>query len=187
MDMATASVQDLENCEQLEEVDRTFLFTDIVGSTQQLESAGIREWAALIDHHRRSVRAVASVDQGTITGFTGDGFVVVFETEAAGVHAALRLQYALWVQRELDVRIGVAAGRVLPFQSETYVGLCIHRAARLCAACKPGEAIVEDTTYQRASKDRALPALPTRTLRVRGFKDPAAVRVSDPVSALQLA
>lgn len=115
-------------------VQRTVLFTDIVHSAERLLRLGPEGWAAMIGHHRCSIEAVTSPVGGIVAGFTGDGFMVAFVSAASGVKAALRLQRAIWAQNELEVRIGVASGLVVPVEMGSYVGECVHRAARLCAA-----------------------------------------------------
>ncbi len=152
------------------------LFTDVVDSTRRLEGAGIDRWDDVIDHHRRSVAAVTAAHRGSVRTFTGDGFLVVFDDAGRGVSAALRLHYALWAQRELDVRIGVASGPVVPDEHLDVIGLCVHKAARLCAACEPGGVVIEEATYHAASASASLPPLIRGTLQLRGFRDVTRIR-----------
>ena len=98
-----------------DEVRRTVLFTDIVASTQELGRIGNEAWSEEVAVHRRSVEAVAAAHRGSVSNFTGDGFMVIFEAAAEGLRCALRLQYALVAQNRVDVRIGVASGDVVEF------------------------------------------------------------------------
>lgn len=163
-------------------VTRAILFTDVVRSTEALERMGVDAWADAIDHHRRSVAVVVGGAGGVVSAFTGDGYMVTFDDVAGATHSALRLQWALWAQRELGVRIGLAAGAVRPMADGNYLGLAVNRAARLCDACQRGEVLVDEVAWAQTVAQVALPPAEVVTLHSRGFRDPIRAVRSGPLT-----
>jgi len=106
----------------------TFLFTDIEGSTRLLERHG-EGYPELLDEHRRVVREACGRNGGVEVDTQGDAFFVAFSSAAGALAAAAEAQEAL----ELPVRMGIHTGEpaVTP---EGYVGIDVHRAARICSA-----------------------------------------------------
>jgi predicted ATPase/class 3 adenylate cyclase len=127
----------------------TFLFSDIEGSTQLLRRlAG--KYGRVHDQHDRLLRASFSAHRGTEMGTEGDSFFVVFasarEAVAAAVDAQLALDRAHWPDgASLRVRMGVHSGEATP-SGDTYIGLDIHRAARIAAAAHGGQVVISDAT-----------------------------------------
>ncbi len=169
-----------------EPIQRTFLFTDIVESTQRIQIEGLERWTALVEHHRRTVAVIVKHFGGHLCRFTGDGFLVAFDSPADGTMAALRLQHALWAQGELDVRIGVASGPATLCDDLSYMGVALHTTARLCAEAQPGEAVIEASTIARSTTDQAIPVLNPRVVDLRGFDELLDVFVSPARGALCL-
>jgi class 3 adenylate cyclase len=168
-------------------VHRAILFTDVVGSTEELERIGVDAWARVLDHHRRSVQAIVSSRRGVVSSFTGDGYMVAFDDVASGVDAALRLQWAMWAQRELAVRIGVASGAVLPMTTGNFLGLTVNRASRLCDACETGEVLIDEQSWRTATVELALEPLEAVAVAGRGFRTPIRARRAGPLSTGSLA
>ena len=71
-----------------ERVQRTFVFTDIVGSTPLVEALGDDAWEELIHWHDQTLRTIFSRYGGTEVSQTGDGFFVAFEDASAAIEAA---------------------------------------------------------------------------------------------------
>lgn len=149
-------------------LERTFVFTDIVDSTEALERLGIREWSSVLDRHRKSIAALAASHRGQVTSFLGDGFMVVFDDAADAALCAIRLQYAFLAQGELRVRIGAESGEVVVLGDDHFVGLCIHTASRLCNLCGDGELLFGNRCVQLARSSVALPRLKPVDLQIRG-------------------
>ncbi len=158
-------------------VDRTVAFTDIVASTRHLESVGLEAWSGVIERHFRSVKSIVEEHCGTITSFLGDGFMMVFPHPVDAVRSAIHLQDAMRQQHEVEVRIGIASGPVLPMSIGNWLGLCIHRAARLCDATRAGGIMIDEQAFEIASRQVSLPQFPRQTVHVRGCRQPANVRV----------
>lgn len=127
----------------------TLLFSDIEGSTRLLSRLG-PAYAETLDQQRRLLRAAWATHGGSELGTEGDSFYVVFETATAGVAAAVAAQRELgaaaWAAGEpLRVRIGLHTGAPM-VHGDAYVGMDVHRAARIAAAAHGGQVIASETT-----------------------------------------
>ena len=137
----------------------TFLFSDIEGSTKLVERFG-DAWPDLLERHRQAMRAAFIEHGGYEHGTEGDSFFVVFGTAADAVAAAVQAQRALaaadWpTDGVIRVRIGLHTGEGR-LSGGDYVGLDVHRAARIAAAGHGGQALVSETTAALAGS--SLPA-----------------------------
>ncbi len=151
----------------------TFLFTDIEGSTRLLKQLHDRYAEAMADH-QRLLRAVFHENGGREIDTQGDAFFVVFRRAKDAVTAAVAAQRALaahaWpAQSQLLVRMGMHTGEptVTP---ERYVGLGVHRAARICAAGHGGQILASHSTYAVLVDDE-LPGITFRDLGEHRLKD----------------
>lgn len=145
----------------------TFLFTDIEGSTRLLQRLGLRYIEALADHHRL-LRAAWAAHAGVEVDTQGDAFFVVFARAGDAVAAAIAATHALanhaWPDgAALAVRIGLHTGAPTLVDG-AYVGLDVHRAARIAAAGHGGQILLSQTT--RDLCDEVLP--PSIALRDLG-------------------
>ncbi len=134
----------------------TFLFTDIEGSTQLLKELRDRYGEALEDH-QRILREVVAEHGGHEIDTQGDSFFVAFRRAKDAVTAAIACQRRLaehaWPDRtELRVRMGIHTGEPAVGR-ERYVGLGVHRAARICAAGHGGQVLVSQTTRELLRDD----------------------------------
>jgi predicted ATPase/class 3 adenylate cyclase len=135
----------------------TFLFTDIEGSTRLLQQLGPDRYAESLDAHRRLLRAAFSRHGGYEVNCEGDSFFVAFQSAAEAVTAAAEAQGALddhaWPGGlAVRVRMGIHTGEPV-LAPPKYVGLDIHRAARLMAAGHGGQALVSGATAALAGID----------------------------------
>jgi predicted ATPase/class 3 adenylate cyclase len=136
----------------------TFLFTDIEGSTRLLQRLGDR-YPALLEAHQRLLRESFAGRGGVEVATEGDSFFVVFPAAPPAVAAAVHAQRALashtWPEgTEVKVRMGLHTGEGIR-GADNYVGLDLHRAARIAAAGHGGQVVVSDTT--RALVERSAP------------------------------
>jgi predicted ATPase/class 3 adenylate cyclase/DNA-binding CsgD family transcriptional regulator len=125
------------------------LFSDIEGSTSLLLRLGDR-YAEALSAQRALLRSAISSSRGREMGTEGDSFFVVFESAGDAVRCAVAAQRALarhdWPDGiEVRIRMGLHSGE--PAQHEDgYVGLDIHRAARIAAAAHGGQVVLSDAT-----------------------------------------
>ncbi|HEY7831958.1 MAG TPA: tetratricopeptide repeat protein [Ktedonobacterales bacterium] len=139
----------------------TFLFTDIEGSTKLLQRLGPRYPDALADH-RALLRAAFAAFGGAEVDTQGDAFFVAFARAADGVGAAAAGQRALAAHEwpdgaTLRVRMGLHTGEPV-LSGGGYVGLDVHRAARIAGAGHGGQVLLS-----RATRDLAEAQLPAGT------------------------
>jgi predicted ATPase/class 3 adenylate cyclase len=128
----------------------TFLFTDIEGSTRLARETGAVWQDVLAAHHVAVARAIER-HGGYVDAVQGDAFVGAFADARGAVDAALDAQRALaaaaWPRgiEPLRVRMGVHTGYVERTELG-YVGLEVHRAARVGAAAHGGQVLVTGAT-----------------------------------------
>jgi len=121
----------------------TFLFTDVAGSTKLLHEHG-DGYADLLDAHRIVVRTALARYAGVEVDTQGDAFFAAFERASDAVAAADEITVTLG-DGPVRVRIGIHTGEPLVTQ-EGYVGLDVHRAARIAAAAHGGQVVLSRTT-----------------------------------------
>jgi predicted ATPase/class 3 adenylate cyclase len=121
----------------------TLLFTDIEGSTQLLRDLG-DSYAETLAEHRRLLREAFERNNGFEDGTQGDAFFVTFARAGDAVAAAAEAQHALSAGR-VRVRMGIHTGEPRS-TDEGYVGMDVHRAARICAAGHGGQVLLSRTT-----------------------------------------
>jgi len=150
----------------------TFLFSDIEGSTRLLQALGDRYAEALADH-RRLLRASFARHGGVEVDTQGDSFFVAFPDPTEAIAAAEEGQRALaahsWPEGELRVRMGLHTGEPLVGDGH-YVGIDVHRGARIAAAAHGGQVIVSARTNELVS-DPGTPAVTLRDLGAHPLKD----------------
>ena len=127
----------------------TFVFTDIAGSTELLKRLGDRYAEALADH-RRIVREAFKARGGEELDTQGDAFFYCFARARDAVAAAVAAQQSLeahsWPDgATLRVRMSVHTGEPVKGE-EGYVGIDVHRAARICSAGHGGQVLLSRTT-----------------------------------------
>ena len=137
----------------------TLLFTDIEGSTRLVQQLG-RDYAALQAAHDRIIREACAVHNGIVVNTEGDAFFIVFENAADAVAAAVEIQQRLtahpWPgEGAVRVRMGMHTGQP-QLGGDNYVGLDVHRAARIAAAGHGGQVLLSEATYGLVRDD--LPA-----------------------------
>ncbi len=123
----------------------TLLFTDIEGSTRLLQEQG-EDYATLLADHRRAVRKAFAEHGGFEVDTQGDAFFFAFGSPIDAVAAASAAQEAL-DGGPVRVRMGLHTGE--PTRTdEGYVGMDVHRAARICAAGHGGQVVVSGSTRE---------------------------------------
>jgi predicted ATPase/class 3 adenylate cyclase len=121
----------------------TLLFSDIEGSTRLLEQLGER-YTDVLGEHRRVIREAIGPHGGAEVATVGDGFFAAFTSAAEAVEATAEAQRALAVT-PVKVRMGLHTGEAA-VTSEGYVGMDVHRAARIAAAAHGGQVVLSEQT-----------------------------------------
>ena len=129
----------------------TFLFSDVEGSTRLLTRLRGR-YAEVLGEHQRLLRAAFDEHDGREVHTEGDAFFVAFARASDAIAAAVSAQRSLASQRwpegvDVRVRIGVHTGEA-DVRQDDYVGLDVHRAARICAAGHGGQVLISSSTRE---------------------------------------
>ena len=128
----------------------TFLFTDIEGSTRLLHEYG-DGYAEVLAEHRRALRDAFERNAGVEVDTQGDAFFVAFARASDAVAAAEQGQRAL-EPGPVRVRIGIHSGAPV-VTDEGYVGIDVHRAARIAAAGHGGQVVLSQSARDLAGRD----------------------------------
>lgn len=151
----------------------TFVFTDIEGSTRLVQELG-SAWADVLETHNELLRTAIAAHDGLVVKTEGDSFFAVFTSAPQALAAAARAQEALsehqWnLETPVRVRIGIHTGTGI-LGGEDYIGLDVHRAARISAAAHGGQTIMSEATAVLV--ERELPTgLDLRDLGKHRLKD----------------
>ena len=151
----------------------TFLFTDIQGSTRLLDKLGDQYAISLTEHHR-ILRDAIQKWKGTEMDTQGDAFFVTFTRALDAVQCAAEAQRELakhtWLQDEpVRVRMGLHTGEPL-IASTGYVGMDVHRAARIGDAGHGGQVLLSQTTRDLVMQDLP-PGITIKELGEHRLKD----------------
>jgi len=133
-------------------VAKTFLFSDIVRSTNLVEAIGDEAWTDLLKWHDETLRARFRAHDGEEVVHTGDGFFIAFETADAAIACAIDIQRALAEHRRAhgfapQVRVGIHATEAAEVAGN-YHGKGVHEAARIGALAEGGEILASLTTLE---------------------------------------
>jgi class 3 adenylate cyclase len=150
---------------------KTFLFTDIVKSTDLLSTIEDRHWANALRLHDDALRSIFADWNGQVVDHTGDGFFVAFDDAEQAVRAAIAVQKTVDQEFVFDVRIGVHTDGALQ-QGENYHGRGVHAAARIGAQAQGREILGSKVTLDALEK---FPTKNHREAALKGFKKPVPV------------
>jgi class 3 adenylate cyclase len=158
-------------------VARTFMFTDIVGSTNLLETIGDEAWEDVVRWHDETLRSAIESMHGEIVHTTGDGFFATFEDAPAAASCAVGIQRLLAEHRRLhgfapQVRIGLHAAEATVMVDD-YAGMGVHQAARVGALAEAGEIVVTCETIEAEPIPNAVSD--ERAVSLKGITQPVRV------------
>ncbi|HZA78072.1 MAG TPA: adenylate/guanylate cyclase domain-containing protein [Acidimicrobiales bacterium] len=160
------TVPDADHADAL--VRRNFAFIDLCGFTTLTDEHGVGEAVAALSTFRAVVRERAGWRGVRVAKWLGDGAMLVATEPRPLLDAVVRMEQALDVRGcPLPLRGGVAAGRVILFEGDDYIGRPVNLAARLCDEAEPHQLLVTASLYDAAGE-----GLGGRRLgphRIRGF------------------
>jgi class 3 adenylate cyclase len=156
---------------------RTFMFTDIVRSTQLVEAIGDEAWADLVRWHDQTLRALFATHGGEEVDHAGDGFFVAFAAARPAIECAVAIQRTLLDHRRSQgfapqVRIGLHAAEAQRHDG-AYRGKGVHVAARIAALAEAGEILASRDTVESAPPSITLSA--PRAVTLKGLSEPLEV------------
>ncbi len=160
---------------------KTFMFTDIVKSTDLMEAMGDDAWDSLLDWHDQRLRSLFAEHTGEEIKHGGDGFFVAFEEAERAIECALAIQRGLQEHRRdhgfaPQVRIGVHTGDARR-RGDDYFGRGVNCAARIGAVASAGEIFASQDTV--ASAGGAFSTSEPRSLALKGIARPVQVVAID--------
>jgi class 3 adenylate cyclase len=155
---------------------KTFMFTDIVGSTNLAELLGDKAWERLLRWHDDMLRSVVAKSGGEIVNSTGDGFFVAFDSARQGIECARSIQRALADHRQdsgfaLSVRIGLHTADANR-RGADYSGVGVHLTARVASLAGGGEILATAETLAEAGEEATSGA---REVSLKGVSTPLAI------------
>ena len=155
---------------------RTFLFTDIVGSTTLVEAIGDEAWQDLRRWHDQALRTCFAEHAGEEIDHAGDGFFVAFPDPRSAIDCAVEIQRKLAQHRREhgfapQVRIGLHATEAAR-SGAGYAGKGVHQAARIGALAGGGEILLSAATVEGLDGVRTSEP---REVELRGIAGPVAV------------
>jgi predicted ATPase/class 3 adenylate cyclase len=137
----------------------TFLFTDIEGSTKLLNALGTDRYHEVLETHTETLRHAFA--NGHEVRIEGDALFVVFATAQDALAATAAGQRALAKTTfphgaVVRVRMGLHTGEGTPASEKAgadYVGIDVHRAARIAAVAHGGQVLASAATRMLAGED----------------------------------
>jgi DNA-binding NarL/FixJ family response regulator/class 3 adenylate cyclase len=164
-----------------------FLFADLRGYTEFVETHGDAAAARLLTAYRALVRDVVDRHRGAEIRTEGDSFYVVFPSASSAVQAGLAIVSAAAQPSAVDgnqpisVGVGIHAGETAD-HPEGYVGSAVNIAARVCSQASPGDVLVTDTV-----RSLTRTVLPVRFVRrgaptLKGIAEPIPLFRVEPAS-----
>ncbi len=156
---------------------RTFMFTDIVVSTDLIGTIGDEAWKDVVGWHDETLRTVIASHRGEVVRTTGDGFFASFADAGAALDCAIAIQRRLAEHRRRhgfapQVRIGVHSAEATSI-ADDYAGLGVHEAARVGAIAKGGEILA--TTSTVAGAHMPIASGEEREVSLKGLPQPVRV------------
>jgi class 3 adenylate cyclase len=172
---ADALLGELERPAAAREV-RTFMFTDIVGSTALVDAIGDDAWHDLLHWHDQALRRCFADNGGEEVDHTGDGFFVAFPDAATALACAGGIQRKLLEHRREHgfaprVRIGLHAAEATRTGGD-YEGAGVHAAARIGALAEGGEVLA---SVQTVDGVEGLVVGEPREVTLKGIAKPVSV------------
>lgn len=138
----------------------TFLFTDIVGSTEMWEQQGDAFLPVLHAHNAILTDAISRYG-GYVMKFEGDCYKVAFPDPVAALRCAILAQAALqrypWPSDVgmLRVRMGMHTGRPIVHDGD-YFGPAVNKSARVMSVAHGGQILLSTETITALESFRAL-------------------------------
>ncbi len=156
-------------------VQKTFMFTDIVKSTNLVEALGDEAWQAVLRWHDEALRSLFNAHKGEEIAATGDGFFVGFDSPEEAIACAVAIQRRLAEQRQTQgfsppVRIGVHAAGATQV-GRNFTGKGVHEAARIANLGEGGEIVASRETAMGSRFGLSEP----REVNIRGISEPIEV------------
>lgn len=163
------------------QLSKTFMFTDIVRSTDLVEAIGDDAWASLVRWHDQALRSLFAAHLGQEVDHAGDGFFVAFDSADSAIECAVSIQRRLHDHRREHgfaphVRIGLHRAEAIRSDSD-YRGKGVHEAARIAALAQGAQIVASQETL--SSSASRYPVSESRKVTLKGISRPLTIAVLD--------
>jgi class 3 adenylate cyclase len=133
----------------------TIMFSDIEGSTEQMEQLGDERWMEVLREHNKIVRRNAKENSGFEVKTEGDGFMLAFQSARTALRCAIETQRAFARYNEtaeppVRVRMGLHTGEVIK-EGDDFFGKHVNLTARIARQAVGGEILVSSLLKELAS------------------------------------
>jgi class 3 adenylate cyclase/DNA polymerase III delta prime subunit len=157
----------------------TFLFTDLVGSTELSSRLSATEEDALRQGHFGALRAAVESTAGREVKNLGDGLMVVFSSPSRALMCAVEMQQAIDRNNRrsdtpLSIRIGLSTGEATEDDGD-FFGDPVVEAARLCAKAQGGQILATELLRLTVGRHAAHEYVRLGDMELKGLPDPVSV------------
>jgi class 3 adenylate cyclase len=158
---------------------RTFLFTDIVDSTDLTQQVGDAKAIEIIRKHNKIVRDNIILNEGKEVKHTGDGIMASFVSAFKAVNCAREIQKNLKKLRDenpgypLHVRIGLNTGEPVT-EGGDFFGVTVQMAARICNKAESNQVLVSNIVKELCM-GKTLNFVDRGPMELKGFSSPISV------------
>ncbi len=152
----------------------TFMFTDIVGSTEMTARLGNAGAQKAVRAHNTAVRSAIQAKKGREVKHTGDGIMATFPDPAAAVTGAVQILRDIATHNaanptlQVQVRIGVNVGEAVEEEND-FFGAAVQMTARICDKASKGNAWASQAIAD-ACKGQRLGFIPRGRFEMKGIQ-----------------
>ena len=155
----------------------TFLFTDLVGSTELTDSLGDEGAQEILRIHNAVVRTEVGRHAGSEVKTMGDGFMIAFRSPTSALACAVAIQRAIAQHnheqpaRGFMVRMGLNAGEAIQEEAD-FFGATVIVAARIAALADGGEILTSEAVKQLGQGTRGIEYEFKGEFQLKGLREP---------------
>jgi class 3 adenylate cyclase len=152
----------------------TFLFTDLLESTELVQRVGDARAQRLFQAHHRLLKDTVAAHGGQEVKLLGDGLLTVFASAADAVRAAVAMQRAARRRaagERLALRVGLHAGEA-PREETDYFGAPVVITRRLCAQAQAGQILTSGGVVGLLAGRQAFRFAEVGALALKGLATP---------------
>jgi predicted ATPase/class 3 adenylate cyclase len=147
----------------------TFVFTDIEGSTALLDDLGAEAYKQALTDHRRALRDAFGAYSGYEVDDAGDGLFYAFASASEAITAVAQAMASL-ADGPVQIRVGAHTGEPV-LDPPKYVGVDVHKAARIMSAAHGGQVLLSGATHELVADD----VLDLGRHRLKDFAEPVSL------------
>ena len=157
----------------------TFLFTDLMGSTELYERVGDLVAFDLVNQHFQVLSQIVASESGAVVKTIGDAMMATFPTPDHALAAALQMRSAVHaIDKDMLVKIGIHEGPCLAVvlnERQDFFGQTVNIAARVQGladshAILATQRVIENAEASKLLRTNGIAAVPQKRA-LRGISD----------------